>query len=64
MWDYTSSPATFIDVGTHLTESNYSLPQDQVFQTHQQLHSTELSSHHKLPSQKQQTGEQIKSYTV
>ena len=52
-----------IDLRTHLTTSTYSFPQEQIFQSHQQIRSTEQSSHHKLPSQKQQTGEQTNSYT-
>ena len=52
-----------IDLGTYLTTSAYSLPQEKKFQSHQQIHSREQSSHYKLPRQKQQTGEQAKSHT-
>ena len=56
-------PSDNIDLGTHLTTSTYSLPHEQIFQSLQQIRSTEQSSHYKLPSQKQKTGEQTKSYT-
>ena len=56
-------PSDNIDLGTHFTTSTFSLPQEQFFQSHQQIRSTEQYSHYKLPSQKQQTEEQTKSYT-